>query len=76
MDILFCSTVSRLDRRIVADTFYWHEMEQEIRERGMTWVFKGTVDEMKDSFMDHVDSMRRHEIYTNTLEGWDCNSLY
>jgi hypothetical protein len=37
-------------------------MEQEIRERGMTWVFKGTLDEMKDSFMDHVDSMRRHEI--------------
>ena len=56
----------------MADTFYWHEMEQEIRERRMTWVFKGTVDEMKDSFMDHVDGMRRHKIYQH-LES-DCST--
>ncbi|CAB3999592.1 Hypothetical predicted protein [Paramuricea clavata] len=47
-------------------------MEQEIRDRGMTWVFKGTVDEMKDSFMDHVDGTRRHKIYQH-LES-DCST--
>lgn len=46
--IVFCC-ISRLD------AFYWHEIDQEIRERKMDWVFKGTIAEIKDSFMDHIN---------------------
>lgn len=56
--IQYSVAVNRLDRRIVSDAFYWHEMQQEIREKKMDWAFKRTIDEMKDSFMDHIDVLR------------------
>ena len=56
----------------MSDAFYWHEIEQEIKERKMTWHFKGTVDEMKDTFMDHIDLVRRHEVYEHSDD--DCSS--
>lgn len=67
------SLASRLDRRVVADAFYWHEIEQEIRERKLDYSFKGTVDEMKDSFMEYIDGLRRKEKYIHTER--DCSPM-
>jgi len=36
-----------LDRRPVSDVFYWHEMEQYICDRGIYWIFQGTIEQMK-----------------------------
>ena len=52
-----------LDRRITSRAFYWHEIESEIRERGISFVFFGSDNESMDQFMDFIETKRRQEIY-------------
>ena len=65
--------VRRLDRRVVSESFYWHEIEEEIRDRHLDWTFFGDVDKMKDDFMEHIDHIRRVENYTHPES--DCSDM-
>ena len=38
----------------------------------LTRDLKGTVDEIKDTFMDHINLVRRHEVYEHSED--DCSS--
>lgn len=57
--------VRRLDRKAVSSGFYNHEIEAEIRERNITWYFKGKEDDARDEFMSFVEDQRRTENYTH-----------
>lgn len=52
-----------LDRRVTSHAFYWHEIEVEIRERGICFIFSGSDDDSMDKFFDYIENKRRHEIY-------------
>lgn len=63
----------RLDRRALSKAFFWHEIEEEMRERSLDWAFVGKVDEAKDDFLVYVEKCRRKELYTHNEE--DCSPL-
>ena len=43
--------------------FYWHEIESEVRERGVPYVFFGSNDECIDEFLSFVERKRTRETY-------------
>ena len=50
---------------MVSSAFYLHEIEAEMRERKLDWVFKGKLDDACDDFMTYIESQRRIENYTH-----------
>ena len=80
-DNLFCTlfldvtkaTPSRIDRRSIASAFYWHEVEEEIRERGLTktFVLQGRSDEELNNLLLKLEHIREDELYVHNVE--DCS---
>lgn len=64
---------TELNRKIVSNAFYWYEVEDEIRERGIDWTFKGNKEEQLDSIMAEIDHLRCSELYKHTEE--DCSDI-
>ncbi|XP_074632163.1 uncharacterized protein LOC141890549 [Acropora palmata] len=50
---------------MVSSAFYLLEIEAEMRERKLDWVFKGNLDDACDDFMTYIESQRRIENYTH-----------
>ena len=50
---------------MVSSAFYLLEIEAEMRERKLDWVFKGNLDDACDDFMRYIESQRRIENYTH-----------
>ena len=67
------SAGERLDRRVLSKAFFWHEIQEEIKERHVDWVFTGKTEESKDQFLDYVENCRRKELYVHNED--DCSSL-
>jgi len=64
---------TELNRKIVSSAFYWYEVEDEIRERGIDWTFKGNKEDQLDSIMAEIDRLRCSELYKHTEE--DCSDI-
>ena len=43
---------------MVSSAFYLHEIEAEMRERKLDWVFKGKLDDACDDFMTYKDALK------------------
>ena len=54
---------TELNRKIVSNAFYWYEVEDEIKERGMNWTFKGNKEKQLDGKMAEIDHLRCGELY-------------
>lgn len=59
-----CTT---LERRLVSKAFYNAEIEQEIKDRKMNWVFAGNKEDDLDSFMAEIERIRSTELYEHKI---------
>ena len=62
--------LSELDRRVLADIFWWGEVEQELRDQKFPeFIFKSKAD--RETCMAEIDQARRNGLYPHTDE--DCS---
>ena len=55
--------MARISRKIVSDSFYQHEIEEELRERGLSWSFQGDDNDALTSVLRQLNEIRSSEIY-------------
>ena len=65
------NVVRRLHRNMIADAFYWHELEDELRSRQIDWVFHGTEDECLKTALTMLNDLRSRETYPHAED--DCS---
>ena len=58
---------------MVSDALFWHEIEEELRERRMNWVFQGNDKASFETVLTKINEMRSTEIYTH--EESDCSKM-
>ena len=56
----------RISRKLVSDSFYQHEIEEELRERGLSWSFHGDDNDALTSVLRRINEIRSSEIYLHT----------
>ena len=64
---------ARLDRKFVSSAFFGHEIEEEFRERKMTWCFKGSDYEAIEAAFSAINDFRAGKIYSH--EEANCSAL-
>jgi hypothetical protein len=62
-----------MDRKIVSEAFYQHELEEEMKERKIEWTYKGDGEKQKDVAMEYIENLRRNEVYSHPES--DCSRL-
>ena len=62
----------RLDRRLVSDGFYWHEIEDELKERNLHWNFVGNDDVALRQVLDKINELRQGELYRHKKCSQQC----
>ena len=58
--------MARISRKIVSDSFYQHEIEEELRERGLSWTFQGDDNDALTSVLRQLNEIRSSEIYPHS----------
>lgn len=63
----------RYDRKFVSAAFFWHEVEEEFRARGIDWCFKGYECDNMEEALNAINDMRKGELYKH--EEANCLTL-
>lgn len=60
--------MARISHKLVSEAFYQHEIEEELRERGLSWTFKGDDSDALTSVLHKINALRSSEIYPHSAE--------
>lgn len=58
--------MARISRKLVSDSFYQHEIEEELRERGLSWSFHGDDNDALTSVLRKLNEIRSSELYPHS----------
>ena len=64
---------ARYDRKFVSSAFFWHELEEEVRERRRDWCFNGYDCENLDDAINAINDLRQGELYRH--DEANCSTL-
>lgn len=64
---------SVLSRKLMSSGFFWHEMEEEFRERNINWCFKGSDCAAMECALTEINNLRQGELYRH--EEGNCSPL-
>lgn len=53
--------------------FFWHEVEEEFRERDLQWIFRGSDNDALENALEEIEDLRQGELYTHHEES--CSEL-
>ena len=56
--------MERMSRKRISDAFYQHEIEAELRDRYLSWAFRGNEDEFRRTVLTKLNELRSSEIYS------------
>ena len=62
----------RLDRRLVSDGFYWHEIEDELKKWNLHWNFVGNDDVALRQVLDKINELCQGELYRHKKCSQQC----
>ena len=63
--------MERMSRKTISDAFYQHEIEEELRDRYLSWSFHGNEDESIKTVLQKVNALRSTEMYPHFED--DCS---
>ena len=55
--------MGNIPRKLVSDSFYQHEIEEELRERGLSWSFNGDNSDGLTAVLKKINELQSSEIY-------------
>ena len=55
-----------MSRKVVSDAFYQHEIEEELRDRGLSLTFHGDNNDAITSVLKKLNELRSSEIYPHS----------
>ena len=64
---------ARYDRKFVSSAFFWHEVEEEFRERDIDWCFKACEWNNLEEALNVINDFRKGELYKH--DEANCSTL-
>ena len=62
-----------LTAKMISSAFFWHEIEEEFRERKVDWCFKGSDSDAMEGALSEINDNRQGQLYVH--EDRNCSSL-
>ena len=64
---------SVLSRKTISSAFFWHEIEEEFREKRVDWCFKGSDSAAMEVALNEINDTRQGQLYVHQDE--NCSDL-